>query len=101
MDRAQCQTKRSSAAWSVPHSVSISSLTEGLVAWTPALSCRQVGNATAHAVASHPIGGREMVDFYLNYDGLLHPDGVSYSRACDGQLLVGGHALFEHHQLWS
>ncbi|MGR0115915.1 hypothetical protein [Ralstonia pseudosolanacearum] len=42
-----------------------------------------------------------MVDFYLNYDGLLHPDGVSYSRACDGQLLVGGHALFEHHQLWS
>ncbi|MHA6829372.1 hypothetical protein ACQUJV_24615 [Ralstonia pseudosolanacearum] len=42
-----------------------------------------------------------MVDLYLNFDGVLHPNRVSCSGGCEGQLLVGGHALFEHHRLWS
>ncbi|MGC0096442.1 hypothetical protein HI806_02015 [Ralstonia solanacearum] len=37
-----------------------------------------------------------MVDLYLNYDGVLHPNRVSYSDGSEGRLLVGGHALFEH-----
>lgn len=37
-----------------------------------------------------------MVDLYLNYDGVLHPNRVSYSDASEGRLQVGGHTLFEH-----
>ncbi|MET2530204.1 HAD domain-containing protein [Ralstonia pseudosolanacearum] len=37
-----------------------------------------------------------MVDVYLNYDGVLHPNRVSYCDGSEGRLLVSGHALFEH-----
>ncbi|MFV8596684.1 HAD domain-containing protein [Ralstonia pseudosolanacearum] len=37
-----------------------------------------------------------MVDLYLNYDGVLHPNRVSYSDGNEGRLQVSGHALFEH-----
>ncbi|MGC8210261.1 HAD domain-containing protein [Ralstonia pseudosolanacearum] len=37
-----------------------------------------------------------MVDVYLNYDGVLHPNRVSYSDGSEGRLQVGGHTLFEH-----
>lgn len=37
-----------------------------------------------------------MVDLYLNYDGVLHPNRVSYSDGSEGRLQVSGHALFEH-----
>lgn len=42
--------------------------------------------------------GRAMVDLYLNFDGVLHPNRVSYSEGGGAKLLVDGHALFEHNQ---
>ncbi|WP_369123120.1 HAD domain-containing protein [Ralstonia solanacearum] len=87
-----------SAARSGSQFLSISPSSDRLAPRQPALPRRRARHATASAPDSLRHRGRVMVDLYLNFDGVLHPNRVSYSEDSGAQLSVGGHALFEHNQ---